>query len=155
MDAVYVETTVIGNIAGKLQANPANLARQNASRTWWAIAPSRYRLVVSEVVVEECKGGDPSAAAERMAVIEGLEVLAITEPVRELVKSLLANGAVPTTEPRDAFHIAIAAVSGVQYLVTWNFKHIANASLRTRIEGVCRSLKFEPPVICTPEEIGD
>ncbi len=67
-----------------------------------------------------------------------------------------AENAVPPTEPRDALHIAVAAVHGIQYLVTWNFRHIANASLRGRIESVCRDAGFEPPIICTPEElVGD
>ena len=73
--------------------------------------------------------------------------------VDDLANALITEKAVPASEPRDAFHIAIAAVNGVQYLLTWNYKHIANASLRSRIEQVCRDAGFEPPVICTPEEL--
>jgi hypothetical protein len=57
------------------------------------------------------------------------------------------------SEPRDALHVAISAVHGINYLVTWNFKHIANATMRDRIESVCRDNGFEPPIICTPEEL--
>lgn len=70
-----------------------------------------------------------------------------------LTTVLIAANAVPASEPRDAFHIAISAVNGVNYLLTWNFKHIANAALRGLIEQVCRDAGFEPPVICTPDEL--
>jgi hypothetical protein len=76
-----------------------------------------------------------------------------TDETDALAASLIAQNAIPATEPRDAFHIAIAATNGVKYLLTWNFKHIANASLRTKIETVCRDSGFEPPTICTPEEL--
>jgi hypothetical protein len=72
---------------------------------------------------------------------------------RFLTPRLIAGKAIPASEPRDAFHIAIAAVHGIDYLLTWNFKHIANASLRHRIEQVCRDAGFEPPIICTPDEL--
>ena len=82
-----------------------------------------------------------------------LTVLAITDDARALARELNAEGAVPQSEPRDALHIAVAAVQRVQYLVTWNFKHIANATMRSKIEQTCRDAGFEPPIICTPPEI--
>jgi hypothetical protein len=82
-----------------------------------------------------------------------LDLLQSTDEVDELADALIAKKAVPASEPRDAFHIAIAAVNGVDYLLTWNYKHIANATLRTRIEQVCRGAGFEPPIICTPDEL--
>ena len=82
-----------------------------------------------------------------------MEMLDTSGAVDALTSALIVAGAVPATEPRDAFHIAIAAVNGVKYLVTWNFKHIANAAMRERIESVCRTAGFEPPVICTPDEL--
>lgn len=88
-----------------------------------------------------------------MVVLGGLTVLAITDDARNLARRLNAEGAVPQSEPRDALHIAVAAVQRVQYLVTWNFKHIANATMRSRIEQTCRDAGFEPPIICTPPEI--
>ncbi len=91
--------------------------------------------------------------AERLLAIQSIDLLASPAEVDSLAKSLIARKAVPATEPRDAFHIAIAAVNGVNYLLTWNFKHIANASLRNRIEQTCRDAGFEPPIICTPEEL--
>jgi len=153
MDTVYVETTVVGNLAGRDHPDPLIAARQGVTRRWWVTATVRYRLLVSELVLGECAGGDPTAAQERLAEVAPLALLAITDEVRGLAGALTSSGAVPASEPRDALHIAVAAVHGVQYLVTWNFKHIANAAMRGRIEAVCRDAGFEPPTICTPEEL--
>lgn len=153
MDTVYVETTVVGNAAGRMYPDPLVAARQTLTRRWWAIAGREYRLLASQLVIDECNAGDPTAAQERLAVIASVELLATTEAVEELADALVAQGAVPASQPRDALHIAIAAVNGVQYLATWNFKHIANPMMQGRIASVCRQSGFEPPVICTPEQL--
>ena len=153
MDTAYIETTVVGHLAGRLHPDPLIAARQSLTRRWWPRASAQYRLVVSQLVRDECSGGDPAAARERLEVIEALETLEINSAVRDLVNRLIAARAIPASEPRDAYHVAIAAVHGVEYLVTWNFKHIANATMRGRIEAVCRDAGFEPPVICTPDEL--
>ena len=153
MDTVYVETTVIGHLAGRIHADPIIAARQALTRQWWPIASVQYRLLISQLVLDECAGGDPAAARERLDAVASLALLDVTDAVDELADNLTTNGAIPPSEPRDAFHIAIAAVNGVQYLVTLNFKHIANATMRGRIEAACRDAGFEPPIICTPEEL--
>lgn len=153
MDSIYIETTVIGNVAGRIHPNPDVASRQRTTRTWWDWAASRYELAISQLVIDECGDGDPAAAQERLEVLDGLTVLAITDSARALARVLTAKGAVPQAEPRDALHIAVATVQRVQYLVTWNFKHIANATMRSKIEQTCRDAGFEPPIICTPPEI--
>ena len=116
-------------------------------------AAKRYRLLASQLVIDECSAGDPTAAQERLVAINGMEMLDTSDAVEDLAEALVLNGAVPAAQPRDAFHIAIAAINGIQYLVTWNFKHIANPTLQNRIASVCRGSGFEPPVICTPEQL--
>ena len=93
------------------------------------------------------------AAAERLEMVKEIDLIEVPWEADELAAALIAGHAVPASEPRDALHIAISAVNGVNYLLTWNFKHIANASVRGRIEQICRDAGFEPPVICTPEEL--
>lgn len=153
MDTVYVETTVIGHLTGRDHLDPVIAARQMITRKWWTTTASDYRLIISEVVVNECSAGDTAAAEERLAAIQSVEVLIATEAVLKLADNLIDSGAVPSSQPRDAFHIAISAVNGVQYLVTWNFKHIANPALQKKIASVCRDNGFDPPVICTPEQL--
>ena len=92
-------------------------------------------------------------AQERLAVISGCRLLTITSECRELAEKLMTSKAVPDSEPRDAPHIAIAAVHDVKYLLTWNFAHIANASMRHKIELFIREAGFNPPIICTPQEL--
>jgi predicted nucleic acid-binding protein len=153
MDSVYLETTVVGNIAGRIHPNPDVASRQHKTRRWWATAKSDYRLYISQLVLDECGAGDAAAAKERIEELAGLPRLDMTGDVRNLADALMAGGAIPRSEPRDALHVAIAAVHGVQYLVTWNFKHIANATLRSKINDVIRENGYEPPIICTPEEL--
>jgi hypothetical protein len=153
MDTVYIETTVIGSIAGRFHPNPLIAARQSVSRLWWTTARTSHRLFVSQLVVDECLAGDPDAAQERIDELAGIPRLQIIDAATELANALMDRKAIPASEPRDALHIGIAAVHGVQYLVTWNFKHIANARLRDQINNICRDAGHEPPIICTPEEL--
>lgn len=153
MDSVYLETTVIGHIAGRLHPAASILARQQISREWWSTARTRYRLFVSDLVFAECGVGDDDAASERLAILDGINVLATTDAANSLAADLLSANAVPNTEPRDALHIALAAVNGLGYLATWNFKHIMNPSRQHLIEAVCRNAGIESAVICTPEQL--
>ena len=127
--------------------------RQTVTRIWWPLAVKKYRLFVSTVVADECASGDPDAAAERLDVLGKLEFVATTPQVDDLARQLIDNFAVPKNEPRDAVHISLAAVHGLEYLVSWNFKHIVNPTIRSAIERVCRNAGYEPPIICTPDEL--
>ncbi len=153
MDTVYIESTVVGHVAGRMHPNPRVATHQSITREWWATAASKYRLLASAMVVSECSDGDEIAAQERLQVLDGIELNTSSEEVDDLAQALIDNHAVPATEPRDAFHIAIAAVNGVQYLETWNFMHILNPILQIKIALVCRESGYEPPVICTPEQL--
>ena len=123
------------------------------TRDWWRNHARSFALYISQLVLDECGAGDPTAATERFEVVDGLDLLESSDDVDALADALISGMAIPASEPRDAFHIAIAAVNGVDYLLTWNFKHIANASLRGRIERICRETGYEPPIICTPDEL--
>jgi predicted nucleic acid-binding protein len=153
MDAAYLETTVVGNIAGRLHPDPTIAARRRVTRRWWATASTHYNLFVSQLTIDECDEGDPDAAAERLDVIRNLPLLDASEAAENLADLLIARLAVPASQPRDALHIAMATVHGVQFLVTWNFKYILNPHLQLRIADTCYESGFVPPVICTPEQL--
>jgi predicted nucleic acid-binding protein len=153
MDTLYIETTIVGHLSGKLVADAIVAVRQQLTRDWWQNQSQRYQLFISQLVLDECGAGDISAARERLEIVKNLDLLDGTTVTDSLAAALIAADAIPATEPRDAFHIAIAATNGIKYLLTWNFKHIANATLRNRIEAVCRDSGFEPPTICTPDEL--
>jgi len=149
----YIETTVIGHLVGRIVADPIVAGRQAVTRQWWPFAVKKYRLIVSRLVADECSMGDPQAAKERLDVLDSLEFVATSALVDDLARQLMLYHAVPKTEPRDAIHISLAAVNGIEYLVSWNFTHIVNPTTRTAIERVCRDAGYVPPLICTPDEL--
>ncbi|MFO0916214.1 MAG: hypothetical protein U0795_24865 [Pirellulales bacterium] len=111
MDTVYIETTVVGHLVGRDHPNPVIAGRQAVTRAWWSTAPSGYRLLASELVLEECSGGDPEASVERLDALRAVELLGASVYVDLMATALTDAGAVPASEPRDAYHIAIAAVA--------------------------------------------
>jgi hypothetical protein len=153
MDIVYVETTVVGNIPGRIHPSPDVASRQRITREWWKTATVRYRIVTSQLTIDECSEGDPSAATERLEILQGIPLLDEADAAEMLAELLIERKAVPATQPRDALHIATAATNGVQFIATWNFKHILNPHLQAQIAGTCRDAGFIPPVICTPEQL--
>ena len=153
ISSVYVETTVIGHLVGRLLADPIVGGRQIVTRQWWPMAQAKHRLFVSRLVADECGAGDVAAAAERLLIVNSMEFLKASPEADRLARQLVAGHAIPATEPRDAAHVSLAAVNGIQYLVTWNFRHIANPATRAAIESICRNAGFRPPAICTPDEL--
>lgn len=149
---VYVETTVIGHLASRPRNDILVTARQISSKLWWD-GRDRYALLASQIVYDECAAGDSTAASERLAFIDGFQMLAVSLAAEQLANELIRKFGIPPTEPRDALHISIAAVNGVQYLLTWNFRHIANIETRSIIERVCRDNGYTPPLICSPDEM--
>lgn len=126
---------------------------QQTTHDWWQTYRDRFDLVASQLVVQEASAGGPEAARERLDVLATLTLLEVTEEASALAQELVKAGAVPEKAAEDALHIAIAVTNGVEYLLTWNCKHLANATMRTKIEEVCRSAGYEPAIICTPEEL--
>jgi hypothetical protein len=152
---VYIETSVIGYLTSWLSGDLIIAARQKITREWWRNAPTKYELIVSDVVMREASTGDPQAVQDRLAVLQSMPKLAITQEAEDLAKALMLQGAVPTNEPEDALHIALAAVNAIQYLVTWNFKHIANPTTRLKISDVCVAEGYSRSSICTPEDLSE
>ena len=128
-------------------------AYQQITRDWWRNARDRFELVASELVFAEAGAGDPDAAKHRLKALETITLLAATEDAAELTQRLLDLEAIPRNAADDAAHISIAVAHGVDYLVTWNFRHIANAAMRSRIEHVCPQAGYNPTTICTPNEL--
>ena len=151
--SVYIETSVIGYLMSWPHNNPTVAGHQNTTKLWWLTAGERFELFVSQLVVLECSDGDANAIKNRLDSIDGIPVLPVTTDAESLADALIQGRAVPESQPNDALHIALAATHGVQYLVSWNFRHIVNASLRPAIEYICRDAEYDPPILCTPEEL--
>lgn len=150
---VYVETTVVSYLTARPARDVVIAGRQQSTRDWWSDAAARFELVASELVFNEAAQGDVEAARNRMDVLTSLTPLDATREALELAQRLVEEGAVPAVAAEDAAHIAIAVANGIEYLVTWNYRHIANAASRSLIEKVCRGEGFEPVIICSPDEL--
>lgn len=130
-----------------------SLANQELTREWWRLCRPSYRLCVSELVSSEIGRGDVDAARQRVALIEGIPMLGLDDEAADLGDRILAVAKLPQRARVDALHIAAAARHGVDFVMTWNLKHIANAFARRHIEQACRDLGYEPPTLCTPAEL--
>ncbi|MBZ4219160.1 MAG: type II toxin-antitoxin system VapC family toxin [Chlorobium sp.] len=127
-------------------------AHQQITLAWWETR-SQYDLVVSESVLRECGAGDPDAAKKRLAVLNDVPLILITEQALDTAYSLVAKGIIPAKAAEDALHIAIATVNGVDYLLTWNCRHIANPEIQRGIAAHLEEIGLSLPFICTPEEL--
>ena len=153
MASVYLETTVVSYLAARPSRDLLVAANQQVTQDWWTARSSAFDLFISQLVLQETAGGDQAEAARRLHLIAGLTLLDVTAGAVGLASELVRRHAIPPGSATDAGHIAVAAVHGVNYLLTWNMAHILNAELRPRIEAVCRDAGYEPPVLCTPAEL--
>ena len=152
--SVYIESSVISYLAARPSRDLVIAGHQAVTAEWWDNHRLRYDVYVSPLVVEEeISAGDASAAEERLRAIADIPSISIATEAESLASALLASNAVPSNSARDALHIAIAATQGMDYLVTWNFRHINNASTRTMVVNVVSNFGLVCPVLCSPEEL--
>ena len=152
---VYVETSVISYLTSRPSRDIVVAGHQRVTHDWWDSQRGRFQLVASELVLEEAGAGDADAAGARLNALDGLEILEVSESAVSLASELVEPGPLPKKAVEDALHISISVTNGVEYLLTWNCKHLANAAMRARIEDICRSNGYEPSIICTPEELSE
>lgn len=149
---VYIETSVISYLAARMSRDLVVAGHQQITQEWWEVRDD-WELFSSRLVVAEAMRGDPEAAQRRLGQLQDIPHLAMTTEAETLVTALIKAAALPEKAVEDAFHIALATVHGMDFLLTWNCKHIANAIKRGTIEHVCVTAGFAMPVICTPEEL--
>ena len=150
---LYVETNVIGYLSSRPSANVHTASKQVLTADWWESERPRYELYVSRVVVDEVSAGDPTAARERMTLISGITRVASTTAAQKLADTLIHEAGLPPKAEADAAHMALAAVHGMDYLLTWNCKHIANVARRPNIVKIVLGAGYQAPIMCTPEEL--
>lgn len=152
-ERVYVETSVVSYLTARPSRDLIVAAHQEITRAWWARERAKYDLFASEAVIREARAGDPEAAAQRLVLLDSFAMLDINFEVEALAREVLARGAMPPIAALDALHVAVAAWHGVNYLLTWNCRHIASAHVRPRIDAICRARGIVAPQLCTPEEL--
>jgi hypothetical protein len=150
---VYLETTIISYLAARPSRDLVTAAHQQVTHEWWDTRRARYSLFVSEFVIKEAAGGDEHAAERRLGLLQNIPLLTIADSARCLAHNLTQNGPIPARCAADAFHMAVAAVQEVDFLLTWNCTHIANAGLWRPIRAICNQHGCTLPAICTPVEL--
>jgi predicted nucleic acid-binding protein len=151
--SVYVETTIVSYLTSRPSRDLVRAAHQEVTRAWWDEHRHRFDVVVSRIVLDEAGRGDAGAARKRLAALEGFPLLKMTEDVFTVARALIDTGTLPAEARIDALHVAVAAVHGVDVLLTWNCRHLANGELIGAVARQLWSKGYAPPVICTPDEL--
>jgi len=150
---VYIETSIISYLTARPSSDLLGAAWQKITIDWWETRRDCFDLYTSDIVIEEAGKGDELAVARRLEALAGIPLLAITDEVLALSEGLIQKGAVPRKAIGDSLHIALSAVHGLDYLLTWNYRHIDNAETKPIIRSVCLANRYVYPEICTPQEL--
>jgi hypothetical protein len=153
MESVYLETTFISYLVARPSRDLLVAAHQQITQEWWANRRSQFECSVSQVVLDEASVGDSAEVQKRLAIISGLPILEVTQDAESLARAILAAAILPPHALADAAHVAVSAIHSIDYLLTWNCKHLANAQMARRIALVCEKLGQKMSIICTSEEL--
>ena len=156
MDTVYVETSVVSHATARPSSAPHILVLQQQAREWWTTERPKFTVVTSQLVLDEAALGDPVAAAERLQMLASLPLIPADDRIESIADELILRSLIPPTARLDALHVATAAVGDVQFLLTQNCRHIANAHTLPRVYRTLEELGFPHLLIYTPAEfLGD
>ena len=150
---VYLETSIVSYLTAKPSRDLLAAAWQKVTIDWWETQRDRFDLFVSDIVIEEAGKGDDIAAARRLKALVEIPILAITNEVLIFSEAIILAGAIPKKAIGDSLHIALSTVHGIDYLLTWNYRHIDNAETKPLIRRICLEYKYAYPEICTPQEL--
>ena len=155
MQIVYIETSIVSFLRENPAASTTSVERQALTRRWWNLQRHHYELVTSQYVLDEANMGSATLANERLRHLAGIPLLPLNERIDELAAEIVARAILPAEAIVDALHIACAAVSQVDYLLTWNCTHIANPMILPRVFRTLDDFALPFPVICTPKDMLD
>jgi len=156
MATVYIETSIVSHAAARPTSDLNIAALQMQARDWWRIERPRFDLVTSQLVLNEAAAGNPEAAADRLKLLDAIPLVRITDEVREIAKALVSPSLMPGKAAADALHVAVAAFAGVEYLLTQNCRHIANAHTLPGVYSILADRGYGGLLVCTPAEfLGD
>jgi hypothetical protein len=152
-ETAYIETSIFGYLTARSTKNLILAANIEVTRDWWDNYRISLDLYASQIVLDEAALGDSEIAYQRLEMLKGITLLEPSEIAQELVIQFLSKTNLPPKAANDAAHIAIATVHGMDYLLTWNCKHIANAHIQKKLAQICSEFGYELPTICTPYEM--
>lgn len=150
---VYIETSIVSFLTGNPSLNLVAAAWKTLTIEWWEKRRMLFDLFISELVLTKAGRGNEKAAQKRLNSLDGIPVLAMTDSAVELAKILINQHAIPENATDDALHIALSSVHSIDYLLTWNCRHIDNAETKPVIRSILISNGYNCPEICTPQEL--
>jgi len=150
--SIFIETTIPSDYVSRPSRNLLQFARQELTREWWDGQRHEFYLFTSQLVLDEANEGEPAKAAQRLQLLESLELLDLNDQVEALATALVGRRILPATAIRDASHLAAAGVHGMDFLLTWNCRHIANPFIADRPHSCFSEMGVHLPTICTPEQ---
>ncbi len=153
MDLVYIESTIPSYLTSSASRDPVVAEKQRITREWWKSAPTRFELVVSESVIDEIGGGDPTLADQRLRSVQNLRVLDVTSEMLSLAQRYEVDVPIPRKAQTDALHLACAVLGACDFLLTWNCAHLANGIVMRRLALLNARMGLPTPTIVTPEEL--
>jgi predicted nucleic acid-binding protein len=150
---VYMETTIVSYFTARPSRDVIVVGHQETTRELWPDLTAKYETYISAIVYEEAGKGNPDQAKMRLAAIEPFPMLGIDEDARILAEKIIAGRGIPAEYPEDALHIAVAAVNGMDVVVTWNFAHLNNPFTRRAVRRIVEAEGYLCPEICSPQEL--
>jgi len=151
--SVYIETSIVSYLTARPSRDLRAAAWQQITTQWWTTERVKFELFTSELVIAEASAGDQQAAGSRLKALANIRGLPVDEEVRALADRLIEGGGVPPEAELDALHIAVACVHEVDYLLTWNCRHINNAIMKPIVRSICATVGYPCPEVCTPLEL--
>ena len=152
MDIVYIETSVVSHATARPSSNAATAVLQDQAKRWMDEQRSKFNVITSRLVLDEAALGDPDAARRRLEMLSDIPVLDPNPDVESVAEQLVSRSLIPENARLDASHVATAALAGVQFLLTQNCRHIANASVLPRVYQLLDELGLPGLLIYTPAE---
>jgi predicted nucleic acid-binding protein len=150
---IYIETTVVSYLTAKPSRDIMIAGHQEATRELWVKLLSGYEAYISALVFQEAGRGDPVQAQARLSAIAKLPMLDINDEAQSLAEKIITQKGIPAEYPEDALHIAIAAVNGIEVIITWNFAHLNNPFTRKKVRKIVDAEGYSCPEVCSPEEL--
>ena len=150
---LYLESTIPSYLVARPSRDVILAGQQKCTRDWWSKRAEDFEIFVSDIVFSEISSGETAMAGKRMELVKPFGVLPINQSVIGLADAMIHGGPLPEKAARDATHIALSAVHGMHFLLTWNCTHIANARMYAKMREICETHGFDCPVICTPDEL--
>ena len=149
---IYVDTSIVSAYwyDGR---DAVSLGSRAATRDWWDNERSYFELYISAVTLNEARDGKYRRQRQCIQMVRSLPALFLSNSIRELADELIQRGLIPHEKLNDALQLAIATHYQCDFLLTWNYAHLANAVVQSKLAALCQKKKLLTPALMSPDTI--